>query len=99
MQSALAQFSEIPALSRIPLQQHTTLCLDPCCYLANTALNIHYSNSGEIEAGGQDATGCIFNHTGSECCCTQARKSVLQKKKKQHSSFGMHVCRRRPALQ
>lgn len=33
-------------------------------YLANTALNIHYNNGGEVDAGGQDATGCISNHTG-----------------------------------
>lgn len=33
-------------------------------YLANTALNIHYNNGGEVEAGGQDATGCISNHIG-----------------------------------
>ncbi len=33
-------------------------------YLANTALNIHYNNGGEVEAGGQDATGCVSNHPG-----------------------------------
>lgn len=33
-------------------------------YLANAALNIHYNNGGEVEAGGQDATGCVSNHPG-----------------------------------
>lgn len=33
-------------------------------YIANTALNIHYNNGGEVEAGGQDTTGWVSNRTG-----------------------------------
>lgn len=55
----------MPIYSTILLQYGSWMCVGN---LANTALNIHYNNGGEVEAGGQDATGCISTRT-QECCC------------------------------
>lgn len=87
------------------LQQHITLHSSRSGgYLANTALNIHYYNGGEVEAGGHDTTGCASNRTSyrnDAAKTTQmsahtqnralAKNSALQIMEI-NSRFGLKVC-------
>lgn len=57
-------------------------------YLACSALNIHYNNGSEVEAGGHDATDCVSKHTG--CRNVDATNTLIITHREQN--LGLKVC-------